>query len=200
MNRLKELRIANHKFQKDIASYLHIDRTVYLRMENGTYQISNDILMLLSEYYGVSTDYILGLDATAKAKGIKIPVLGRIIAGVPLEAIENIEGYEEITPALAAKGEYFALKVKGRSMEPMLYENDIVIVRKQEDVECGETAIVLVNGHDATIKKVRKQENGITLVAYNAAVYEPHFYSNDDIEKLPVTIIGKVVESRRSFE
>lgn len=200
MNRLKELRLGHGYLQKDIAKVINKTVQAYSLYELGKREPDNDTLLSLSKFYEVSIDYIMNNTAGIRTKGVKIPVLGRIVAGVPLEAIENIEGYEEITPALASKGEYFALKVNGRSMEPMLYENDIVIVRKQEDVECGETAIVLVNGHDATIKKVRKQESGITLVAYNAAVYEPHFYSNDDIAKLPVTVIGKVVESRRSFE
>ena len=200
MNRLKELRLSHGYLQKDIAKVISKTVQAYSLYELGKREPDNETLLSLSKFYEVSIDYIMNNPAGIKTKGVKIPVLGRIIAGVPLEAIENIEGYEEITPELALKGEYFALKVKGRSMEPMLYENDIVIVRKQEDVESGETAIVLVNGCDATIKKVRKQDNGITLVAYNAAVYEPHFYSKEEIETLPVTIIGKVVESRRSFE
>ena len=88
------------------------------------------------------------------------------------------------------------LKVKGASMEPRFIEGDTVIVRRQPDVESGEIAIVFVNSDEATMKKVLKQLSGITLIALNPAVYEPHFYTNEQIAELPVTIYGKVVELR----
>lgn len=75
-------------------------------------------------------------------------------------------------------------------------EGDVVIVRRQDDVESGDIAIVLVNGNEATVKRVKKQEDGITLIATNTSVYEPHYYSNKEIEELPVRILGKVVELR----
>lgn len=105
-------------------------------------------------------------------------------------------GYEEITPDLAKTGEFFALKIRGHSMEPRMMEGDVVIVRRQDDVESGDIAIVLVNGNEATVKRVKKQEDGITLIATNTSVYEPHYYSNKEIEELPVRILGKVVELR----
>ena len=134
-----------------------------------------------------------------RVKGIRIPILGHVVAGIPLEAIEDIEGYEEITPEMSAKGEYFALRIKGNSMLPSLREGDIVIVHKQDYIESGQTAIVLVNGDEATVKRVKYQENGIILVGENADVYPPHFYTKEEIETLPVSIIGRVVESRRSW-
>lgn len=134
-----------------------------------------------------------------KIKGIRIPVLGRVIAGIPIAAITDVLDYEEITPELARSGDFFALQVKGKSMEPKLYENDVVIVKQQPDVESGETAIVLVNGNDATVKQIQKSASGITLVGYNVAAYKPKFYSNEEIENLPVQILGKVIELRRKF-
>ena len=129
-------------------------------------------------------------------KGIRIPVLGRVVAGIPIEAIEEIIDWEEIPQKLAASGKFFALRVCGHSMEPRILEGDVVIVRQQEDVDSGDTAIVLVNGDEATVKRVKKQEDGITLIATNTSVYEPHFYSNQEIRDLPVRILGKVVELR----
>ena len=113
-------------------------------------------------------------------------------------AIEDIIDYEEIPHSMAKSGDYFALQIKGDSMEPRIKEGDVVIVRKQPDVESGEVAIVLVNGDEATIKKVQKFNGGINLVPSNPA-YEVKTYSNDDIESLPVSIIGKVVELRAKF-
>lgn len=77
-----------------------------------------------------------------------------------------------------------------------MMEGDVVIVRRQDDVESGDIAIVLVNGNEATVKRVKKQEDGITLIATNTSVYEPHYYSNKEIEELPVRILGKVIELR----
>lgn len=135
--------------------------------------------------------------AESFSNGVTIPVLGYVRAGYPIYAEENIIDYEEISTSMAAKGEFFGLRVCGNSMEPRMFENDVVIVRKQPDVENGEIAVVLVNGDDATVKKVVKSDNGIMLVPLNGnCSYEPHFYSVEEIESCPVTIAGKVVEVR----
>ena len=136
---------------------------------------------------------------TRHAKGIRIPVLGRVAAGIPIEAIEDINDWEEIPESMAKNGEYFALRIQGDSMLPEIRQGDIVIVQKQPCVESGEIAIVLVNGNDATCKKIQKQENGITLIGYNTAVYSPTFYTRKQIEDLPVCVLGKVIEVRRKL-
>lgn len=133
------------------------------------------------------------------ARGVRIPVLGRVVAGIPIEAITDIIDYEEIPAQMAKSGTYFALQVKGRSMEPTLHEGDVVIVRQQPEVENGEIAIVLVNGNDATVKEVKESPEGLTLIGHNVAIYTPHFYNRKEIEALPVQILGKVVELRRKF-
>lgn len=135
----------------------------------------------------------------SRAHGIKIPILGRVVAGIPIEAITDIDGYEEITADMASRGDFFALRIQGHSMEPRIEDGEIVIVKQQEDVECGDVAIVLVNGDEATCKQVKKSPEGITLIGFNPVVYPPHFYSNKEIETLPVNVIGKVVELRRSL-
>ena len=131
-------------------------------------------------------------------KGIRIPVLGSVAAGIPIEAIEDILDYEEISEDMARRGQYFGLKIKGSSMEPRIKEGDVVIVRKQPEVESGDVAIVLVNGDSATCKKVVINEGGLTLIPVNPT-YEPQFYSADQVANLPVRIIGKVVELRGKF-
>ena len=135
---------------------------------------------------------------TSKNKGVNIPVLGRVIAGIPIEAVEEIIDYEEITESLAKTGEFFALQIKGDSMEPEMREGDIAIVRKQETAETGDIAIVLVNGDDATVKKVRILDEGIMLIPFNAE-YTPWAYTAEECESLPVRIIGKVIECRRKY-
>ena len=132
-------------------------------------------------------------------KGVLIPVLGVVRAGVPIHAEEDIIDYEEIPQEMARGGEYFGLRVTGSSMEPTLRDGDVIIVRKQPDVDNGDIAIVLVDGEDATVKEIRETPEGITLIGHNVAVYQPHFYSNKEVETLPVRIIGRVVELRRKF-
>lgn len=129
---------------------------------------------------------------------IKIPILGTVIAGIPISAIEEIIGWEEISPKLASQGEYFALVIKGDSMSPTMDAGDVVIVRKQQDVNSGDIAIVCVNGDEATCKKIIKHKDGISLVSLNPK-YEPMYYDKNDIVDKPIHIIGKVVELRRRF-
>lgn len=97
-------------------------------------------------------------------------------------------------------GKFFALRVCGHSMEPRIQEGDVVIVRRQNYVENGEIAIVLIDGEEATAKEVKESADGITLIGHNAAVYTPHFYSAQEVKNLPVQIIGRVVQSIRKFD
>ncbi len=84
-------------------------------------------------------------------------------------------------------------------MEPRIQEGDVVIVRRQNYVENGEIAIVLIDGEEATAKEVKESADGITLIGHNTAVYTPHFYSAQEVKNLPVQIIGRVVQSIRKF-
>ena len=133
-----------------------------------------------------------------KKEGVVINVLGRVAAGVPIEAIENVIDTEEITEELAKTGTFFGLQIHGNSMEPKMSEGDIVIVRQQDDAESGEIVIVTVNGTDATCKRLRKYRDGIELISNNPS-YEPIFFTNEEIETKPVRIIGRVVELRAKF-
>lgn len=167
-------------------------------------RVTNDTLAKIANAINVDPSLLFDLSLGIATDGkenpvIRVPVLGRIVAGIPLEAITEIIDFEEIPRAIASKGEYFALLVKGNSMEPRIRENDVVIVKKQSTVDSGELAIVLINGHDATLKKVTRQDDGILLTAFNPEVYSPCFYSNEQILKLPVEILGKVVELRGKF-
>lgn len=201
-DRLRALREQSGKTQRELAALLCINRVSYTQYENNKRTPPPDTLRKLAIIFNVSVDYLLGNDVmktSAAKKGVKIPVLGRVVAGVPIEAIQEILDYEEITPELAATGDFFALKIRGHSMEPRMLEGDVVIVRRQDDVDSGDVAIVLVNGNEATVKRVKKQKDGITLIATNTSVYEPHFYSNAEIADLPVRILGRVVELRGKF-
>lgn len=202
-DRLKEIRIKQGISQQKLADFLGVDRTTIGKYELKNVTPNTDVLKKMALFLNTTEIYLMGFEESSQKKapiqGVKIPVLGRVVAGVPIEATTEILDYEEIHPDLACTGDFFALQIKGNSMSPNLLEGDIVIVKQQNTVESGDIAIVLVNGAEATVKKVKINENGIMLVAYNTEVYEPHAYTNDEIKELPVQILGKVIESRRKF-
>lgn len=193
MNRLKEIRIRHQKTQQEVADYLKVNRTTYTKWETGKHEPDAETLVKLAAYYGVTVDELIG---AAPVKGVRIPIYGSVPAGIPLEAIQDIDGYEEITPALAASGDYFALRIKGNSMAPRICDGDVVIIKKETAVESGDVAIVLVNGNEATCKEVQFSKAGMTLVGWNVADFSPMFYTREEIETLPVRILGRVVEAR----
>lgn len=198
---IKQARMKAQISQDELAKRLgYKSRSTIAKIESGENDLTQKKVAAFAKALNVSIDFLMdGNGNENNSQGVRIPVLGRIVAGIPLEAIEEIEDYEEIPRKMAASGEFFALRIKGRSMEPKLTEGDIVIVRKQEDVDSGDTAIVLVNGDEATVKQIKKTETGIMLIGFNVEVYQPHFYSNEQIEALPVRIIGKVVGSRHKW-
>lgn len=137
-------------------------------------------------------------NSKTRASGVPIKVLGRVAAGIPIEAVEDVIDIEEISAELANTGEFFGLQIHGNSMEPKFSEGDVVIVRKQEDAESGDIVIATVNGTDATCKRLHKYRDGIELISTNPS-YEPMFFSAEEIETKPVRIIGRVVELRAKF-
>ncbi|MBR2389002.1 MAG: helix-turn-helix domain-containing protein [Clostridia bacterium] len=198
--RLKNLRKQNKITQEKLAAIIGVERSSIGKYESSTTIPSNETLIKIAQFFNVSTDYLLGNNITRKTenKGYKIPVFGNVAAGVPISAIEDIIDFEEIDEELAATGEYFGLIIKGDSMEPRMTTGDVVIVKSQSTIENGETAIVLVNGDEATCKKIKKTPEGVLLISTNPN-YEPLFYTNKQIEQLPVRIIGKVIELRAKF-
>lgn len=202
MLRLKEIRCQFGLSQLELAKRLRVSRSTIAMWETGGSNPDNEALMRISSIFDVSVDYLLGREGqknnAASNGSVKVPVLGDVRAGLPMEAVENILDYEEISPDMAAHGDYFALRIRGDSMEPRIHEGDVVIVRRQPDVDSGDLAIVLVNGDSATIKRVRKQSDGIMLIPFNPS-YEPIYYDASACASLPVQILGRVVELRAKF-
>lgn len=129
----------------------------------------------------------------------RIPVLGSIPAGVPIEAVEDIEDWEDLPESMFKGGaEYFALKVKGDSMFPKYEDGDVLILRRQDSCESGQDCAVMVNGGEASFKRIRLSEHGVTLQPLNPK-YDPLFFTNQEVINLPVRILGVVVELRRTI-
>ena len=161
----------------------------------------------IADLFHVSQAFLLGEEersARPNRASVKIPVLGNVAAGTPIMAVEeyfdigDCDTWEEIPEALAHTGQFFGLRINGDSMEPKMSRGDIVIVRQQNDINSGEIGIVMVGNEEATCKKIKKRPDGIMLISTNPK-YEPMFYNNEQIEELPVCIIGKVVELRAKF-
>ena len=188
------------KTQNYLAEYMGVSQATVSNWCKGVKLPRMDKIDRICDFFNVSRTQLMENPTEQKnSKGLSVPILNTVVAGMPIDAYEDILGYEEISRELAATGEFFALEIRGDSMLPVLQEKDVIIVRQQSDVDSGDIAIILINGDTATVKKVMKQESGITLIGFNPAVYEPHFYSNEEIESLPIKIAGKVVEMKRSF-
>ena len=159
-------------------------------------------LMRIADYFDVPVEQLLSdeesIPAEKERKRNLIPVLGNVAAGIPIEAITDIEDYEEIDDTLAASGKYVALRIHGDSMQPRMVDGDVVIVRLQQDIDTGDIAVVMVNGGSATCKKIKRSQEGLVLISLNP-IYEPMFFTWNQVEDLPVTIFGKVVELRAKF-
>ena len=133
-----------------------------------------------------------------KAQTQSIPVLGRVAAGQPIHAEDNIIGLIDVPERFARSGDVFGLKIKGNSMYPEIKDGDIVVVRKQDFFEDKNICIVRINGEDATCKRVIVEKGGLWLIPINPE-YERKFYTKEEVETLPVEIVGKVFEVRRSY-
>ena len=157
-------------------------------------------LEALAAYFAVEPQALFA--ERAKSARVSIPVRGEVAAGQPIEALTEIEDYEDIPAAWAEKGDYAALRIHGDSMEPRMLEGDVVIVRIQPTVEDGDIAVVLIDDGGesrATCKRVKLTPDGILLLSFNPA-YEPMFYSAARLKKTPLRIFGRVVELRAKFD
>lgn len=197
---IKERRLQHGLTMKELANKVGVSEATISRWESGELaNMKRTAIMKLVQSLHISPYELLGLEPISRKNMVSIPILGCVISRESINAEENIIDYIAITSSLAATGDFFAIQVHGDSMLPKLHDGDTVIVRKQPDVESGDIAIVLASEKEATARKIKKSPSGITLIGYNIDVYPPHFYSNEQIESLPVVVLGKVVELRRAL-
>ena len=200
MEQLRILRKRDGWTQAEVAAKLGVDRSTYAKYENGQSEPNFEMLQKLADLFSSSADFLIGCtDHPSSKSGTWVPVLGDVAAGIPIEAVENIVDYEEIDTAMASNGKYYGLRIKGSSMEPRIREGDVVIVRQQEDADTGDTAVILVNGESATVKRIKKEPDGGLWLLPNNPAYDPQHYSPAEVAEKPVRIIGKVVELRGKF-
>lgn len=184
--------------QTELAHKLgYADKSMISRIENGKVDLPQSQIQKFADVFGISASTLMGEDGLQDSFPIshegkmRVPILGHVAAGVPIEMLDNVIGYTLYDDD--PDGDYFGLVIRGDSMEPRMFDGDIVVVKKQPDVESGQIAVVAVNGNEATCKRVMVSEDGVTLVSLNSK-YMPRFYTNKEVREKPVTIIGKVVQ------
>lgn len=190
----KQGMIPSQQSLKKVADFFGVS-VAYLQGESD-YRTEQDAII---QGWNQTIDVELASEESRRyEKGYMIPVVGNVVAGIPIEAVEDVLDWEEISVKLARTGTFFGLKIKGDSMSPRIQEGDVVIVRSQPDADSGQIVIAKVNGDDACCKKLMKTESGITLLSLNPT-YDPMYFTNDEIQSRPVTIVGVVVENRAKF-
>ena len=197
MNRIKKLREEFGYTQQDLANKLNGSKSVIGLYENEMRKPSLEILVKLSEIFDCSIDYILCKTDIKNAviNVARIPILGTVKAGYDWLAEENVVDYITLKENIPNIKEYYALKITGDSMLPLLSKGDLVIVHDQDDVESGQTAVILINGEEATVKKVVKTNEGIELHSMNP-YYPVKKFTYADMKSIPVKIIGRVKEAK----
>jgi repressor LexA len=189
--RLKALREKKGLYPSEVAKMLGISRTAYIKYESGETAHPRK-LDEIAAFFGVSTDYLLGrtsppLPPMPPIDSRRIPLIGTIACGRPILAQENHESYVVAVDGLNAD---FALRIKGESMAgDGLHDGYIVFIRQCDDVDDGEMAAVLV-GVEATIKRIYRTKDTVTLVSSNPAFAPLVYHSSDGLQ---MRVIGKPV-------
>lgn len=208
-NRLKKALDYSNMRQVDLVEKTGLDKTLVNKYLAGLMKAKQDKLTILADALNVNEIWLMGYDVPidrnlnslnmtplSELQQVEIPILGKVKAGYDYLADENKIGRLYLDSVPSDPENYFALQVTGDSMEPLFSDGDIAIVHKQDDFDSGNTCIVLINGDEATVKKVVRMDDGIDLIAMNP-YYPIRHFSNEDMKEIPVKIIGKVVEARK---
>ena len=189
-----------NKTQREVADAISVSPQTFNTWCQGIALPRMGKVQRLADYFHIEKSALIDerTEQPSSPKSNIVKILGRVAAGIPLEAITDIVDEEEIPEELARTGEFFGLRISGDSMEPDIHNGDTVIVRRQDDAESDEIVIALVNGNDGVCKRLKKYADSIALISLNPN-YEPMYFSQEEIEEKPVKIIGKVVELRRKF-
>ncbi len=203
---LKHLRIQSGMTQEELAKKMDKDYSTIGKWELGQRSpIMTDVIKI-ADIFQVSLEKLIGSSmiydnaevVDIDSDIVKIPVYGTIKAGIPIESQSDIIDYIDI-PKEWTRGDkkFYALKISGDSMYPKYSEDDIVIFEQNDDKELynGKDCAVMINGTESTFKKVLLNEQGIVLQPYNTA-YDIMMYSNEQIEQLPIKVVGIAREKR----
>ncbi len=207
--RLESRRTALGLTLDDVALRVGVAKSTIQRYEKGKIEkLKLPVIDAIAAALDADPAWLLGKTETVgpyapppAVQIVRVPVLGLVPAGIPIEAIEDIVDWEEI-PAAMCSGErqYFGLRVKGDSMYPEYLDGDTIIVRKTPVFESGDVCVVYVNGFDATLKRVKVDESGAWTLFPRNPEYPPKTYSAEEVRTVPLSIAGVVVELRRKVK
>lgn len=190
--KLRKLRNLEGWTQKQVAEKIGVSKQTYSHYENENRKPGLEMIRKLAEVYQVDLDRVFGSElvvaeeAPTYKTSTQIPIVGRIACGPKEIAFEQIEGYEEVPESWVMGSDHFFLRAKGDSMiNARIHEGDLVLIRRQDDVENGEIAAVVIDG-EATLKRVYRTNGSIFLQAENSN-YDPVILKNGDVR-----IIGKL--------
>lgn len=200
---IKRLRERADWTQVELAQRLGISDKTVSSWEIDRTQPKMGMVEKLADVLGCLKTDIIGADSLnigsrEVRQSVRIPVYGRIAAGIPMEMIEDVIDWEEIPAEMTKGGEYFCLQIHGVSMEPRMKEGDVIVCRRQPDAESGDIVVARINGCDATVKRLKKYAAGIMLIPLNQDC-DTYIFSKDEVIDKPVEILGKVVELRAKF-
>ena len=206
MNRFKELRVTHGYTQMQVAKWLSISQAAYSKYESGKAEPDMRSLNILCQHYNISLDELFGRETDPLESAIKraggfpyeveknaIPILGRVAAGIPLEAQQEYIGYTYTN--LKPANEYFALQVEGESMKNIgIRHGSIVTVHRQDNANDGDIVVALVDSQDATVKRFKKLDNAVILMPENPD-FQPIVITPD----IEFQILGVVKKVETSF-
>lgn len=184
--------------QEQLAEALKVSPSTVGMWEQGQRVPKLEKLEEIADFFNINLDELRGIEASSVMYSHRIPVYGKVAAGIPLEMVEDIIDYEEIPAKWGDPSDFFCLQIEGNSMEPRILSGDVVVVKKQTDADTGDVVIYSVNGEAASCKRLRKMDDGLMFIPFNNE-YFPKMYLWDEVESLPVQILGKVVELRGKF-
>ena len=200
MNRIKKLREDLHMTQQELADKLGGAKSTIAMYENETRKPSMEVLIKLSEIFDCSIDYLLGKsdmkDSGLKDKLLLIPIVGKVAAGKPILADENIEGYLPIDPLmyhLTSPDGFFFLQIQGESMNKLIKNGSYALIKKQDYAEDGDVIVAIVNGdNEATVKRYKQLNNQFVMLepVSEDSSFQP---ITIDLKTTKFSIIGKVV-------
>jgi repressor LexA len=191
--KIKQLRKSKKLTQEELAKILNVKPTAVSAWELGRNKPLMDKLDMMAHYFGVPISYFFEENQIKGSRNcfnfVKLPIVGTISCGNGVIAYEDIEGYEEVPRSWLNGGEYFFLRAKGDSMiNARIMNGDLLLIRRQNDVENGEIAAVLIDG-EAVLKRVYKTNDTIILQSENP-MYKPIILNKNDMKD--VRIIGKL--------
>ena len=207
---IKYLRTLKGISQQGLADKINIDRSTISRIENNEIETTIDNAIKIADALQVPLQDLISKDLTfdnaelidINSDIVKIPVYGTIKAGIPIESQSDIIEYVEIPKQWTVGGKkFYGLKISGDSMFPKYNENDIVIFEQNDDKELynGKDVAVMINGTESTFKKILVNDNGIVLQPYNTA-YDIMMFSKEQVEQLPIRVVGIAKEKRTKID